>query len=100
MDSHRYSLCRTLSPSTAQSTAPLFSGLSSFPFVLLTVRRRSLWKTAPRILGAVLGEIVVVTPFAGWGGFAGSFVALAVALFFCATDGIEQKPTRTQISPR
>jgi len=62
-------------------------GLISFPFVYFTVRRLRLPTTAAFILGIVLGEIVVMTPFDRRLGFIGSLPALALALCIVRFSG-------------
>jgi hypothetical protein len=60
--------------------AAVFVGLISFPFVYFAVRRLRLLTAAAFILGIVLAEIVVMTPFDRRVGFVGSLPALALAL--------------------
>ena len=62
-------------------------GLISFPFVFFTIRKLRLLTTTLFVFGAVLGEIVLVTPFWGWRGLHGSVAALAGALLVCRFSG-------------
>lgn len=61
----------------------VFFGLVSFPFAYLAVRKARLAPAALFVFGAVLGEILFVTPFLRWGGLFGAVPALAVALSVC-----------------
>lgn len=61
----------------------VFFGLVSFPFAYLAVRKARLAPASLFTFGAVLGEILFVTPFLGWVGLFGAVPALATALFIC-----------------
>jgi hypothetical protein len=58
-------------------------GLISFPFVYFATRKLRLVTSALFIFGAVLVEILLVTPFGGLLGFIGSPFALILALITC-----------------
>jgi len=66
--------------STSAIYGAALSGLFSFPFAYFAVRNRRLLTSALFVFAAVVAEILLVTPFANWWGFLGSFPALAVAL--------------------
>ncbi|HVP65582.1 MAG TPA: hypothetical protein VMT82_11850, partial [candidate division Zixibacteria bacterium] len=66
--------------STSAIYGAALSGLVSFPFAYFAVRNRRLLTSALFVFAAVVAEILLVTPFANWWGFLGSFPALAVAL--------------------
>jgi len=65
----------------------VFFGLLSFPFVYFSIRKLRLLTSTLFVFGLVLGEIVLVTPFAGWLGLFGSGPALAGALLICRFSG-------------
>jgi hypothetical protein len=62
-------------------------GCMSFPFAYFSLRDLRLLTTAPFVFGAVLAEIVLITPFFGWPGFFGAVPTLAWALLFCRSSG-------------
>src|SRR5258708_23100736 len=59
------------------------AALISFPIAWYCLKRRKLLKCSVFVVGIVLAEIMIVTPFWGWRGFLGSFPALIAALLFC-----------------
>lgn len=58
-------------------------GLVSFPFTYFSIRNLRLAAPALFIFGAVLCEILLFTPFAGWLGLIGSVPTLVIALLIC-----------------
>jgi hypothetical protein len=62
-------------------------GVLSFPFAYFGTLHRRLLTSALFVLGVVITEIVLVTPFAGWGGLVGSIPALAFGLLICQYSG-------------
>ena len=60
-----------------------FLGALSFPFAYFATRNRRLFTSTFFIFGAVIMEILLVTPFAGWGGLVGSVPALGFGLLVC-----------------
>ena len=59
------------------------AALIAFPIARFCLKGRRLLTCSLFVVGIVLAEVVVVTPFWGWGGFVGSFPALIGALLFC-----------------
>ena len=62
-------------------------GVLSFPFAYLGPLHRRLFTSALFVFGVVITEIVLVTPFAGWGGLVGSIPALGFGLLICQFSG-------------
>jgi hypothetical protein len=60
-----------------------FLGVLSFPFAYFATRNRRLFPSTLFIFGAVIVEILLVTPFAGRGGLVGSLPALGFGLLVC-----------------
>jgi hypothetical protein len=64
-----------------------FLGVLSSPFAFFAVRNRRLLRSTLFIFGVVIVEIMLITPFAGWGGLVGSVPALIVGLLVCRFSG-------------
>ena len=64
-----------------------FLGALSFPFVYFAVRNRRLLTSTLFVFGVVVTEILLVTPFAGWGGLVGSLPAFGFGLLVCQYSG-------------
>ncbi|HEV2396839.1 MAG TPA: hypothetical protein VGS27_07860 [Candidatus Sulfotelmatobacter sp.] len=62
-------------------------GVLSFPFAYFSTRNRRLLNSTLFVFGVVLAEILLVTPFAGWGGLVGSVPALGFGLLVCQYSG-------------
>ena len=64
----------------------ILAGLFAFPFALNCLRNRNLIACYIFVTAAVLAEICIVTPVAGWLGFFGSFPTVVWALLFCKSS--------------
>lgn len=62
-------------------------GVLSFPFAYVGTLHRRLLTSALFVFAVVITEIVLVTPFAGWGGLVGSIPALGFGLLICQYSG-------------
>ena len=62
-------------------------GVLSFPFAYLGTLHRRLLTSALFVFAVVITEIMLVTPFAGWGGLVGSIPALGFGLLVCQYSG-------------
>lgn len=60
-----------------------FCGVLSFPLAYFATRHRRLLTSVLFVFGGVITEILLVTPFAGWGGLVGSVPALGFGLLVC-----------------
>jgi len=62
-------------------------GVLLFPFAYFSTRNRRLLNSTLLVFGVVLAEILLITPFAGWGGLVGSIPALGFGLLVCQHSG-------------
>jgi len=62
-------------------------GVLSFPFAYLGTLHRRLFTSGLFVFAVVITEIMLVTPFAGWGGLVGSIPALGFGLLVCQYSG-------------
>lgn len=63
----------------------VFWGLTSFPFAYFTLRKLRLCMAASFVFGAVLAEILIVTPIAGGFVIWGAILVLVSALIVAST---------------
>ena len=62
-------------------------GVLSFPFAYLGTLHRRLLTSALFVFAVVITEIMLVTPFAGWGGLVCAIPALGFGLLVCQYSG-------------